>query len=295
MMSTKSNLLHNSLILLAAMIWGFAFIAQKEGMKYIGPFTFNAIRFSIGSILLLILYYRKINKLNYRNLYAGTILGFLLFFGATFQQIGIVYTQAGNAGFITSLYMIFIPIIGLKFKRKTSFKIWFIIFLAITGFFFLSIDIKTFSFSLGDFLVFIGAIFWALHVSVIEYFAKLQQSIILAFVQFSVTALISLLFSFIIESPSTGNIIEAWLPLAYAGFLSVGVAFTLQIYAQQYVPANIAGILFSSESLFALLGGILLLNEHLNTQQWLGVALIFVSIILIQILQFRKTVIYDTH
>ncbi|NMD01426.1 MAG: DMT family transporter, partial [Bacteroidales bacterium] len=213
------------------------------------------------------------------------ILGLLLFAGASFQQIGIQYTQAGNAGFITSLYIVFIPIIGMFFKRKTGLLIWVAIFIAIVGFMLMSLDLNSLKLSFGDILVFIGSIFWALHVSFIESYASLNKSIALACIQFMVAGILSLLFTLPTESFSFEAIQMAWIPIAYAGIFSIGIAFTLQIYAQRFVPANIAGILFSSEALFALLGGIIILDETLTLKQWLGALLILSAILLVQLFQ----------
>ncbi len=284
-MSKSYSLLHTSLILLAAMIWGFAFVAQKEGMQFIGPYLFNAIRFFIGSILLSIVFRKELKNIEKNVWYSGLFLGVLLFAGATFQQVGIVYTQAGNAGFITSLYIVFIPIFGFLFKRKTQLYIWISIMLAIAGFMLMSLDFKTLQLSIGDLLVFVGSIFWALHVSFIESYAKLNKSIALACIQFVVAGILSLIFTLFNETIELKAIQSAWIPIAYAGIFSVGVAFTLQIYAQRFVPANIAGILFSSEALFALLGGILILNETLILRQWLGALLILSAILFVQLFQ----------
>ncbi|HOU97649.1 MAG TPA: DMT family transporter [Bacteroidales bacterium] len=284
-MKKTYSFLHTGLILIAAMIWGFAFVAQKEGMQYIGPFLFNTLRFFIGSFLLFIVFYKELKGITKKVFISGIILGLLLFAGASFQQIGIQYTQAGNAGFITSLYIVFIPIIGMFFKRKTGLLIWVAIFIAIVGFMLMSLDLNSLKLSFGDILVFIGSIFWALHVSFIESYASLNKSIALACIQFMVAGILSLLFTLPTESFSFEAIQMAWIPIAYAGIFSIGIAFTLQIYAQRFVPANIAGILFSSEALFALLGGIIILDETLILKQWLGALLILSAILLVQLFQ----------
>jgi len=282
-MKASYSVLHTGLILLAAMIWGFAFVAQKEGMLYIGPFLFNTLRFFIGSILLLVVFFKALKGIQLNVLRAGIVLGFLLFAGATFQQVGIIYTQAGNAGFITSLYIVFIPIVGIFLNRPTKVYIWFAIILAIIGFLLMSLDFKTFHLSLGDLLVFICSIFWALHVSLVESYAKLNKSIALACIQFLTAGFLSLIFSIFTEDILIKAIENAWIPIAYAGIFSVGVAFTLQIYAQRFVPANIAGILFSSEALFAMIGGIFILNESISFRQMIGSALIFLAILFVQL------------
>lgn len=288
-MKKNYSFTHIGLILLASMIWGFAFVAQKEGMNFIGPFLFNTLRFFIGTSILLIIFLKKLKDINKKVLTSGIILGLILFAGASFQQIGILYTQAGNAGFITSLYIVFIPIIGLFFKRKTSFLVWVAIFTAIVGFMFMSLDFNSLNLSIGDILVFIGSIFWALHVSLIESYASLNKSIALACIQFALAGILSLIFTLSTESISLEAIQMAWLPIAYAGIFSISIAFTLQIYAQRFVPANIAGILFSSEALFALLGGILILNEKLLLRQWIGSLIILSAILFVQLIEKIKT------
>lgn len=280
---------HTVLILIAAMIWGFAFVAQKEGMQYIGPFLFNTLRFFIGSFLLFIVFFKAFKGITKKVFISGIILGLLLFAGASFQQIGIQYTQAGNAGFITSLYIVFIPIIGMFFNRKTGLFIWIAIIIAIAGFMLMSLDLQSFKLSWGDILVFIGSIFWALHVSFIESYASLNKSIALACIQFMVAGMLSLLFTLPTETFSLEAIQMAWLPIAYAGIFSIGIAFTLQMFAQRFVPANVAGILFSSEALFALLGGIVILNEKLILRQWLGALLILSAIFFVQLFQNYNT------
>ncbi|NSW45171.1 MAG: DMT family transporter [Bacteroidales bacterium] len=293
-MKATYSVWHTGLILLAAMIWGFAFVAQKEGMLYIGPFLFNTLRFFMGSILLLVVFFKTFKNIQFNVLRAGIVLGFLLFAGATFQQVGIIYTQAGNAGFITSLYIVFIPIVGIFLNRSTKAYIWFAIIIAIIGFLFMSLDFNTFKLSIGDLLVFICSIFWALHVSLVESYAKLNKSIALACIQFLTAGFLSLIFSIFTEDISIKAIENAWLPIAYAGIFSVGVAFTLQIYAQRFVPANVAGILFSSEALFAMLGGIFILNESMSFRQMLGATLIFFAILFVQLypnLNTKKTLL----
>lgn len=291
-MAYHLSIKHTFYLLIAAIIWGFAFVAQKDGMNYMGPFNFNFIRFFIGSIILLIFFYKKFRSLTKHELIAGSVLGLLLFLGSSFQQIGIISTQAGNAGFVTSLYIVFIPFVGYWFKKKTAKYIWFSIFVAIAGFALLSIDFKTFSLSTGDLLVLIGSIFWAIHVTFIEHYSKMAKSIELAVIQFFVCSILSLFFSLSLEEIKLPINFREWIPLLYAGLFSVGIAFTLQIYAQRFVPANIAGIILSSEAIFALFGGMVLLNEQLFMKQWIGVSLIFIVILFVQIYPLIKKKYY---
>ncbi len=182
----------------------------------------------------------------------------------------------------------FYSISKILFKRETSYFIWFTIFVALMGFALLSIDFSTFTILWGDFLVFLGSIFWAVHVSFIEHYSTYEKLIELAAIQFLVCSLLSLFISMFVEEISIPMLFRAWIPLLYAGIFSVGIAFILQIYAQRFVPANIAGIILSSEALFALLGGIVILDEFLSAKQWIGVACIVVAIGFVQFYPFYK-------
>ncbi len=281
-MEGKISFKHTLLLLLSAAIWGFAFVAQKDGMSFVEPFCFNAIRFLMGAILLSVIFFKKFVQLSKKEIIAGTVLGIFLFLGSSFQQAGIQSTQAGNAGFITSLYIVFIPIVGIFFKKKTASYIWLAILFSLFGFSLLSLDFKTFTISYGDFLVFVGSICWAVHVSFIEHYATLSKSIELAIVQFFVCSILSFGSTVVFEQSHFPSTFRAWIPLLYAGIFSAGIAFTVQLYAQRFVPANIAGIILSSESVFALLGGMLILNEQLINKQWLGVASILIAIVFVQ-------------
>lgn len=270
-------------LLISASIWGFAFVAQKDAMSFMQPMFFNALRFFLGGFVLLIVFSKKILSIDVVTFKAGVVLGLFLFLGSSFQQIGIQTTQAGNAGFVTALYIVFIPLVGLMFKRETPLIVWLAIFIALAGFALLSIDFKALYISYGDFLVLIGSFCWALHVSFVEHYASLKKTLELATIQFFVSGILSLTSSFIAETPMLPTDIRPWISILYAGIFSAGIAFTLQIYAQRFVPSSIAGIVLSSEAVFALLGGMLILNEYLLLKQWLGVVLILLSVILVQI------------
>jgi drug/metabolite transporter (DMT)-like permease len=288
----KSNLL----LLLTAVIWGFAFVAQRAGMEYLGPFTFNTARFALGSLslipLLLINQKRKFEKekflpLTDKNfLYGGLAAGTVLFLGATFQQGGLVYTDAGKAGFITGFYVILVPILGLFVKQKTSLLTWLGAIVAVIGLFFLSVD-EAFEINIGDILVLIGAFFWAIQILVIGFYSKKIDPFQLAFSQFVVCALLSFAAALITETIVLQNLLQAYLPILYAGLFSVGIAFTIQVVAQKEAhPAN-AAIIMSLEAVFAVIGGWMILNESIPLRGLFGCFMMLIGMIFSQIYLFR--------
>ena len=288
----KSNLL----LLLTAVIWGFAFVAQRAGMEYLGPFTFNTARFTLGSLslipLLLINQKRKFEKekflpLNDKNLlYGGLAAGTVLFLGATFQQGGLVYTDAGKAGFITGFYIILVPILGLFIKQKTSFFTWLGAIVAIVGLYFLGVN-ESFDINLGDVLVLVGAFFWAIQILVIGFYSKKSDPFKLAFSQFVVCAVLSFIAALISETIVLQNILLAYLPILYAGLFSVGIAFTIQVVAQRDAhPAN-AAIIMSLEAVFAVIGGWMILNESIPMRGLFGCVMMLIGMIISQLYLFR--------
>jgi drug/metabolite transporter (DMT)-like permease len=289
----KSNLL----LLLTAVIWGFAFVAQRAGMEFLGPFTFNTARFTLGSLslipLLVLNQKRKFEKESNqpfadRNiLISGLASGTVLFLGAAFQQSGLVYTDAGKAGFITGFYIILVPILGLFIKQKTSMFTWFGAVVAIFGLYLLSVN-ESFEINIGDVLVFIGAFFWAIQILVIGFYSKRIDPFKLAFSQFVVCSILSLFAAALTESIQLQNILQALLPILYAGLFSVGIAFTIQVVAQREAhPAN-AAIIMSLEAVFAVIGGWLILNESIPLRGFLGCILMLLGMILSQLYLFGK-------
>ena len=289
----KSNLL----LLLTAVIWGFAFVAQRAGMEFIGPFTFNTARFALGSLslipLLLINQKRKFEKVKFlplndkKLLYGGLSAGMVLFLGATFQQGGLVYTDSGKAGFITGFYVILVPILGLFISQKTSLLTWLGAVVAIVGLYFLSVN-ETFDINIGDVLVLIGAFFWAIQILVIGYYSTRVDPFQLAFSQFVVCAIFSFVAALITETIVLQNVLLAYLPILYAGLFSVGIAFTIQVVAQREAhPAN-AAIIMSLEAVFAVLGGWMILNESIPVRGLLGCLLMLIGMVLSQLYLFKR-------
>lgn len=286
-MREKFKTSYDLLLLLAAVIWGLAFVAQRASMEHIGPFLFNAFRFIIGgSVLLPLVFLRKkkeYSQLDFKaNLKGGLIAGLLLFGGASMQQIGIVYTTAGKAGFITGLYIVFVPVFGLAFKRSTPVNVWLGALIALTGLYFLSFT-EGLNVSKGDFYVLISAFIWAFHVLIIGKFAPNGDALILSIVQFLLCGFLSLIFAILSEEIILTNILSASIPILYGGLLSVAVAFTLQVIAQKKAHPSVAAVILSLESVFAVLGGWLILNEIMTLRSISGCILMFAGMIIAQL------------
>lgn len=292
----KQELKSNIFLLITAAIWGLAFVAQKVGAEYIGPFAFNGIRFALGGISLipLLLYFSKtqnqtINNYNkkYTFIIAGIITGCVLFFGASLQQIGLNYTSAGKAAFITGLYIVFVPIISIFFKRNIPLTIWVSVIITAFGLYFLSIN-ENFSIGRGDLLEIIGAFFWAAHILLIDYFIKKIDALKLSFVQTLTCSILSIIASLIFEKTTISSVYSALIPILYGGIFSVGIAYTLQIVGQKHARPSHAAIILSMESVFATLGGMILLNEHLQLREYLGCFLMLSGMLLSQVSNFNN-------
>lgn len=291
-MSNK-GLRANMLLLLTAAIWGFAFVAQRVGSQFVGAFTFNGIRFALGALSLipLIIYFDKKQKadvestheLNIKKIIIpGAIVGMVLYAGATLQQIGLIYTTAGKASFLTGLYMVLVPLIGIFLKQKVERNSWIGVGFAVVGLYLLSVN-ENFTMSFGDLLEVIGAVFWAIHILTIDYFTKKVDALKLACVQFATCAILSIITALIFEQITVSGIQSALMPLLYGGLLSVGVAFTLQVVAQKNAKPSHAAIILSMESVFGAVGGAIMLGESMSTRGYLGCALILGGILITQI------------
>ena len=285
----------NLLLLLTSAIWGFAFVAQRVGSEYIGAFTFNGIRFALGSCSLvpLIFYFdkrRKNDTTNSSNIEFNTkkiilpamLVGTIAYAGSTLQQMGLNYTTAGKASFITGLYMVIVPITGIFLKQKISKNSWIAVVLAVIGLYFLSVN-EDFGIGFGDLLELIGSFFWAGHILTIDYLSKKVDSLKLSCIQFATRSFLSLTSAILFETIATNAILQALIPILYGGFLSVGVAYTLQVVAQKHASPSHAGIILSMESVFGAIGGALFLGESMSSRGYAGCALIIGGIILSQI------------
>lgn len=287
----KTNLKSDSLLLLTAMIWGLAFVAQRMGMDHVGPFTYSGVRFLLGAFSLLPLLYffpkttphtkGKPLPLFWKR-WGGLLAGLLLFAGISLQQVGLQYTTAGKAGFITGLYVVLVPIFGLFIKHKTGLGTWISAILAVAGMYLLSVK-GNFQIGQGDLLIFISTGFWACHVLVIGWLSPYLHAIKLSIYQFITTGIISLIIAFLIEPISFNGIYLAALPILYGGLLSVGVAYTLQVIVQKTAHPAHAAIILSLETVFAALGGWLFLDERLGFRALVGCGFMLGGMILAQL------------
>ncbi len=276
----------DGLLLLTATIWGFAFVAQRVGMDFVGPFAFNGIRFALGALVLLPLAARSrsaVGAISGRTGVLGSLLaGLLLFAGASFQQVGLVYTTAANAGFITGLYVVIVPILGLLWGQRPGAGTWIGAVLAAAGLYLLSVGGQL-HIAFGDLLEVIGAFFWALHVLLIGWLSPRIASSRLAFFQYAACSALSLATAALFEVTTLAGVLGAALPILYGGVCSVGIAYTLQVVAQQHAHPAHAAILLSLEAVFAALGGWLLLGETLSRRGLAGCALMLAGMLLSQL------------
>lgn len=288
MSKTKSNLM----LLLCAMIWGSAFVAQSAGMDHIGPWTFNALRSLIGGFTLLILMpfldrVRNVKKDNINTdkralLTGGVACGVVLCFASYFQQTGIQYTTVGKAGFLTALYTIAVPLLGVFIGKKTRALVWVCVVISLVGFYFLSLQ-GSFSLGLGDGLVLVGSLLFAVHILVIDFFSPKTDGVRLSCIQFFTAGIISFVPMMILEHPSFTAILQASAPILYAGVLSSGAGYTLQIVGQKGADPAVASLILSLESVFAAISGFLFLHQVLSAREIFGCALIFLAIIISQL------------
>ena len=278
----------NLLLLLTSVIWGFGFIAQRLGMDHIGPYSFNVFRFLLGALSLVPLVYflgRKKtgpSKTGKPFWIIGGLAGLVLFGGATLQQVGLLYTTAGKAGFITGLYLVIVPLLGFCLRQKIDKLTLAGALIATYGLYLLSIT-EGFNIGQGDTLVLIGAFFWAVHVQVVGYAAKYKlDALKLAILQYLICAGLNFLLALFLEEFTVQATLDASGAILYAGLVSVGVAYTLQIVAQKHVDPSRAAILLSLEAVFAVLAGWLMLDELLNSRESWGCLLMFAGMMLSQ-------------
>ena len=309
----NKKLLGNLLLLLTAMIWGTAFVGQRVGMDSIEPITFNATRMALAAVMVsgLAFMLRKKHKdavrqavsettvsvatdntfpetdtgtAQWHNTVKGGICcGLFLTAGSVFQQMGVVYTTAGKAGFITAMYMLLVPILNLLlFKKKNSWLVWLAVFFGVGGMYLLCVK-EDFSLTRGDMLVCICALMFSGHILCCDYFVKRVKPIELAAIQFTTAAVVSAGIAFCIETPHWAGILSAAVPILYCGVVSGGIGYTLQIVAQKFTDPTIASLLMSLESVFAVIAGALLLGEQMSSRELLGCVVLFAATILVQI------------
>jgi drug/metabolite transporter (DMT)-like permease len=305
----KQALRADFLLLLTSCIWGFAFVAQRSGMDYMGPFTFNGIRFLLGSLSLLplILYRKKragsrngdetqepevqpavqsrqpgLGKGIQKNILPSLAAGTCLFVAASLQQVGIIYTTAGHSGFITGLYVVLVPVFGIFLGKKTGLPTWVGAVFTLTGLYCLSTAGNIGSINSGDIITAVSAVFWTLHVLIIDALVQKTDPLILSSGQFAWCGLFSLIIALCTESFRAASVTAGLIPLLYGGLGSVGVAYTLQVIAQRDAPPAHASIILCLEGVFAAIGGVIILSEPLGPWTLLGFALMFCGMLTTQ-------------
>ena len=290
----------NTLMLfLTAFIWGSAFVAQSVGMDYVGPFTFSCVRSLIGGIFLIPCIWfldqwraknngteggkKTVSKEEKKmELIGGICCGLALCVATNLQQIGMQYTTVGKAGFITALYIVLVPIFGIFLKKKVEARIWVSVMISVVGLYLLCITDKL-VLGKGDTLVLLCAVVFTIHILVIDYFSPKADGVRIACIQFFVTGILSAIPMFLFETPRLSNIFAAAVPVLYAGVLSSGVAYTLQIVAQKDADPTVASLILSLESVFSVLGGWMILGQKLSIREIAGCILMFSAIILAQL------------
>lgn len=286
---TVKKILSILILLFGAFVWGVAFVAQRQG-SIIGPFTLLSARSLLGGVALLpvigmqsLFGTKKKTTAVTKTLWKGGILcGIALAVASALQQIGIADTSAGKAGFITALYIVIVPIIGIFFKRKASFPVWIGVAIATAGMYFLCVE-GGFSVSKGDYLLLGCALCFSIQIMLVDHFAPKVDGVKLACIQFLTCGVVSLVPALIFEHPTIAVLQSAWMPILYLGLVSSAVGYTLQIIGQKNVPPALASLIMSLESVFAVLSGWIILDESLSRREMFGCALMFVAIILAQI------------
>ena len=282
---------NNILLVLTALIWGCAFVAQSVGMDYVGPFTFNMARFLIGAIVLLpvIWFMDRQRKTGAEKgagqktlIIGGICCGIALAVASTLQQWGILFTTVGKAGFITAMYIVIVPLLGIFIGKKVRPLIIGCVAIAVVGFYFLCMT-ESLRLGLGDFLVLLCAIAFSIHILVIDHFSPKVDGVKMSAIQFLTAAIISAVPTLLWEQPVFTEILQAWQPVLYAGVMSCGVAYTLQIIAQKNADPTVASLLLSLEYVFSVLAGWVLLGQGLSLKEMFGCVLIFCAIILAQL------------
>lgn len=290
-MLNKKTIRSSFLLLLTAFIWGIAFVAQSVGMEHVGVFSFCMARYFLGAVVLLplVIIRRRSNKKKRIpsaggriTWMAGICCGLALAAASIFQQMGIQYTTVGKAGFITTLYIILVPILGIFLKKRIPAKVWLCAVLAAIGMYLLCMS-ERLQIANGDLLVFVCAVLFSIHILVIDYFSPLADGVEISCVQFFTAGAVSFVLMLIFEHPQITDFTAAWMPIAYAGILSSGVGYTLQVVGQKDMEPTAASLILSLESMFSVLAGWILLDQSLTKKELVGCALMFLAVILVQL------------
>lgn len=299
----KLQIRNSFLLLLTAVIWGVAFVAQSVGMEHVGPFTFNCVRSLIGGIVLLpcIWLLRRISPAQTDSagagergredaqlrkkkdlILGGVCCGVALAVASSLQQIGIQYTTVGKAGFITAFYIVIVPVLGIFLGKRCGKFVWLGVLLALGGLYFLCIT-ESFTVGSGDLLVFLCALCFSVHILVIDHFSPLVDGVVMSCIQFFVCGVLCGVPMLLFEHPQIGQIVAAWQPILYAGAMSCGVAYTLQIVGQKGMDPTVASLILSLESVISVLAGLIILGQQLSGREIIGCVLMFAAILLAQI------------
>jgi len=292
-MKDTSKLRSNILLFLAAFLWGIAFVAQEEGAKLIPAFTFNMVRMTIGGIVLLPLIF-VLNRKNTAErqkgsfkqlLLGGFLCGTALCIASFLQQQGLSYTTASKAGFITALYIVLVPIVGLFFKKRVQPLVWVAVVLSVAGLYMLCVTDGFNEINTGDLIVMCSALFYTCQILLVDYFIRTVDPVKLSCVQFFTVGILSAIPALIIEQPSLTAILSAWAPLLYTGIFSCGIAYTCQVVGQKGAKPAVASLIMSLESVFAAIAGVILLpaTNTLSILQFIGCVLMFGAIVLSQL------------
>ena len=300
----RQKLKGNLLLLLTSLVWGISFIAQSKGVELITPMAFNGIRSVLGGVVLLpVIFFLDlgkkkkgipVQKIDKTFIIGGLICGLCLCVASTLQTFGMVYTSPGKSGFITALYMVLVPIVGLFMGKKTRPVVWISVLIAICGLYLMCIS-ESLSINIGDVLTLICALVFTFHILAIDHFAPKVDGVKLACMQFFVCGILNLIYVFLFEDPELEPILDCWLSIGYSGIFSCGVAYTLQIMGQKYTDPTSASILMSLESVFATLTTVILValgwdltGGQLTSREILGCVLMFAAIILVQLPERKK-------
>lgn len=298
----KTQVRNSFLLLLTAIIWGSAFVAQSVGMEHVEPFTFTFTRSVIGGMVLIpvIVLLRKTDSAAMRRdaqgkdvagikgitkyeWLGGICCGIALCAASNFQQIGMLHTTVGKAGFITALYVVIVPILGLFLRKRVPALIWFCVVLSVAGLYLLCMPKGAFSLAQGDVLVLICALLFSFHILIIDYFSPKGDGVVISCIQFFVCGILSGIIMLFVEKPTFANIMDAKWSILYAGALSSGVAYTLQVVAQKGVNPTVASLILCLESVVAVLAGWIILGDKLTSRELAGCILMFVAIVLAQL------------
>lgn len=298
----KTQVRNSFLLLLTAIIWGSAFVAQSVGMEHVEPFTFTFTRSIIGGVVLIpvIILLRKTDSVAMRSdmqgvnaavihgitkyeWLGGICCGIALCTASNFQQIGMLHTTVGKSGFITALYVVIVPILGLFLRKRVPALIWFCVVLSVAGLYLLCMPKGAFSLAQGDVLVLICALLFSFHILIIDYFSPKGDGVVISCIQFFVCGILSGIIMLFVENPTFANIMDAKWSILYAGALSSGVAYTLQVVAQKGVNPTVASLILCLESVVAVLAGWIILGDKLTSRELAGCILMFVAIVLAQL------------